>query len=234
MGLNLNINRIIFSSCSKIPGSSQTIDISLLKQIAGRAGRSTKDGYVTAFREKDLQYIKESLGNSVLKGLVPTDFSAPPERLTDTYVFSESEKKIRKACLFPKISDVLEIANKLNEEFKNLNNRKVALYDVFLQFDLHSNSDNLYFIKDLKKALKISYGLRDSLSTIEDQYNFVMAPCKSKEYCLGYLKRFFKEFQNGEGIVRVPQEFFVDKHKYLNRRIILDEIIELQDIHNCN
>lgn len=233
MGLNLNINRIIFSTCSKERGTRQNIEVSLLKQIAGRAGRSSRDGFVTAFREADLQYIRDCLGTSVSKGLVPTDFAAEPEKLSESYEFSETEKAIKKACLFPKISDVLEIANKLNEEFETLDNKKVCLYDVFMQFELHSNSNDLYFIKDLKKALKTSYVLRDTDSSIEVQYNFVMAPCKAKEYCVGYLKRWFDEFKNGEGVVRVPQEFYVEKHRYLNRHVSLDEIIELQDKHNC-
>lgn len=233
MGLNLNINRIIFSTCSKERGNHENIDVSLLKQIAGRAGRSSNDGYVTAFKRNDLEYIKECLGNSVSKGKIPTDFKAPAEKLTEEYIFSENEKKIKQACLFPKISDVLDIANKLNKEFETLDNKKVALYDVFMQFDLHSNSDNLYFIKDLKKALKTSYVLRDSEADIEVQYNFVMAPCKTKEFCVNYLKRYFNEFKNGEGIVKVPQEFYVEKHKYYNRHVKLEEIIELQDKHNC-
>lgn len=233
MGLNLNINRIIFSTCSKERGKRENIEVSLLKQIAGRAGRSSRDGFVTAFREADLQYIRDCLGFSVAKGSVPTDFAAPPHMLTESYEFSESEKKIKKACLFPKISDVLEIANKLNKEFETLDNKKVSLYDVFMQFELHSNSNDLYFIKDLKKALKTSYVLRDTESAIEIQYNFVMAPCKTKEFCVGFLKKWFNEFKNAEGIIRVPQEFHVEKHRYYNRHVKLEEIIELQDKHNC-
>ncbi len=233
MGLNLNINRIIFSTCSKQRDNNVNIDISLLKQIAGRAGRSSRDGYVTAFRQKDLDYIKECLGNSVSKGEVPTDFKAPAEILTKEYIFTENEKKIKQACLFPRISDVLEIANKLTHEYETFNDKKVTLYEVFMQFDLHSNSDNMYFIKNLKKTLKTSYVLRDSYSSIEVQYNFVMAPCKTKEFCTNYLKRFFNEFKNGDGFVNIPHEFHVEKNKYFNRRVSLDEIIELQDIHNC-
>jgi len=233
MGLNLNINRIIFSNCSKQHSNRTNIAASLLKQIAGRAGRSSRDGFVTAFREADLQYIRDCLGNSVAKGQIPTDFAAPPEKLDISYEFSEKERLITKACLFPKISDVLEIANKLNKEFETLDNKKVCLYDVFMQFELHSNSNDLYFIKDLKKALKTSYVLRETETAIEVQYNFVMAPCKTKENCVKYLKRWFEEFKNGVGIVKIPQEFHVEKHKYYNRQVSLDEIIDLQDKHNC-
>lgn len=234
MGLNLNINRIIFSTCSKERGNRENIDVSLLKQIAGRAGRSSRDGFVTAFRESDLEYIRRCLGNSVSKGSVPTDFAAPADKLDESYEFSESEKKITQACLFPKISEVLEIANKLKQQIETLDNKRVCLYDVFMQFELHSNSNDLYFIKDLKKALKTSYVLRDIESSIETQYNFVMAPCKTKESCIKYLKRWFEEYQNGEGIVRIPTEFRVEKHRYFNRHVSLDEIIDLQDKHNSN
>lgn len=233
MGLNLKINRIIFSTCNKTFKKNNFINTSLLKQIAGRAGRSTNDGYVTAFAQRDLEYIRECLGNSVGKGEKPTDFEAPPTLVDDKYNFTETERMIKKACLFPQISDVLEIANKLNKELENVNKSTVTLYDVLLQFDLHSNSDNLYFIKDLKKALKIAEMLRDVESSLENQYNFVMAPCKTKEYCLNYLRKFFVEFNNGLGCVKFPQEFVVDKHKYTNRHISLEEIMLLQNKHNC-
>lgn len=238
MGLNLNINRIIFSTCTKMKSKKQ-IDASLLKQIAGRAGRSTRDGYVTAFTERDLNYIRNTMGGMISKGDTPTNFEEAPAKLSDSYVFSENEKLIKKACLFPKISEVLAIANQLRKELDSFdpdqNKNKITLYEVFMQFELHSSSDNnLYFIKDLKKALKTSHILRDIDSSLEDQYNFVVAPCKTKEYCLHYLKRFFMEFKNGEGIVKIPQEFFVEKHKYIGKHTSLDDILQLQDKHNCN
>ena len=51
MGLNLNISRIVFSSVTKSSkGTVRPITKYEIKQIAGRAGRSTTDGFVTAFK----------------------------------------------------------------------------------------------------------------------------------------------------------------------------------------
>jgi ATP-dependent RNA helicase SUPV3L1/SUV3 len=56
MGLNLNIQRVIFSSLEKTlrRGKRGKIDEHTLKQIAGRAGRYTQDGLITAFSQSDL------------------------------------------------------------------------------------------------------------------------------------------------------------------------------------
>lgn len=231
MGLNLEINRIIFSSVSKF--KSGLLEKSLVKQIAGRAGRSSKDGYVAAMWERDLDHIKDCLGDTVKKGEIPTDFDAPEEILDDFFDFSENQKEIKKACLFPAIQDVLNIASKLQEEFNNLNKNKVSIYDVFLQFDIHSNSNDLYFIKQLKKILKVAYILKDVDSTIEHQFSFVMTPCKTKEICLNTLKQFFIEFKDGNGIVLIPENLCINKKDFLNRKVSVNEIMELQDKNNC-
>ena len=67
MGLNLNIRRIIFHTTVKPPygtkrkGSAQHIDITSIKQIAGRAGRLSSQyefGEVTTWQELDLAYLR--------------------------------------------------------------------------------------------------------------------------------------------------------------------------------
>ena len=65
MGLNLNIKRIIFSTLYKNKGNGfkEKLTDHEIKQIAGRAGRNFKNGFVTAFKSKDLQYLRK-----VLKG----------------------------------------------------------------------------------------------------------------------------------------------------------------------
>ncbi|CAI2384970.1 unnamed protein product [Moneuplotes crassus] len=59
MGLNLNINRIIFTSIEKrIFGKINPLEKTEILQIAGRAGRFHKDGYVSAFTTKTLNKIR--------------------------------------------------------------------------------------------------------------------------------------------------------------------------------
>lgn len=231
MGLNLKINRIIFSEVEK--SKFGRIPKTLVKQIAGRAGRSTSDGYVSAMYPKDLEYIRECLGNTVSKGETPTDFDAPAELLDENYKFTTSQTEIKKACLFPTINDVIKIAKKLQVEFNNLNNKPVSLYDVFLQFDIHSNSNELYFIRNLKEKLKISYVLKDIESSIKYQYLFVMSANRPKEMIVTYLKKFFEDFNNSKGIVLIPEDLYIKKYNYVNRIVTFDEIVDLQDKMQC-
>jgi hypothetical protein len=205
-----------------------------LKQIAGRAGRSSSDGYVTALYPKDLEFIRKVLGNSVRKGKTPTDFNAPPEIVDDNFKFSSEQMQIGKACLFPTISDVINIANKLQVEFNKINNNKVSLYDVFLQFDIHSNSNNLYFIIDLKERMKAAYVLRDIDSSYNDQFAFVMTPSKTKDYNLKFLRKFFIEFNNKSGKVLIPEELYINKLNFVNRVVKMHEINDLQTKLTCN
>ena len=63
MGLNLNIQRVIFSTIEKtISGKKSQIKEHEIKQIGGRAGRHTQDGFVSAFKPLDLRRIRESIG----------------------------------------------------------------------------------------------------------------------------------------------------------------------------
>jgi ATP-dependent RNA helicase SUPV3L1/SUV3 len=68
MGLNLNIRRIVFFKTHKLSNinnylRSVRVDIMLMKQIAGRAGRRGfyDIGYVTTFQERDFEYLKQAL-----------------------------------------------------------------------------------------------------------------------------------------------------------------------------
>ena len=61
MGLNLNINRIIFTTNKKFnkTGKQALLSPSQVLQIAGRAGRYHNDGFVTAFTDSTLRYVRE-------------------------------------------------------------------------------------------------------------------------------------------------------------------------------
>jgi hypothetical protein len=70
MGLNLNIRRIVFHATEKIgdvvANGKQKVEASMMKQIAGRAGRRSsqyKDqGMVTCLHAADMPWLHESLG----------------------------------------------------------------------------------------------------------------------------------------------------------------------------
>lgn len=80
MGLNLSINRIVFSEVVKFDGKKRRqLTISEIKQIGGRAGRgrSSLGGIVTSLDPRDLSLIKSSLNGQPTPlvsraGLMPT------------------------------------------------------------------------------------------------------------------------------------------------------------------
>lgn len=66
MGLNLPVRRIIFMEIEKYDGNTtRALDISEIKQIAGRAGRYGlyESGYVTAMDEQKLRFLKRQWNN---------------------------------------------------------------------------------------------------------------------------------------------------------------------------
>lgn len=120
MGMNLNIQRILFTQLSAMIGkrnhnSSQGQVMKKLKdmqiqQIAGRAGRYFETGTVSAFNEKDLRRIGEALD-----GL---DYCSVEQKKTKKFyknlnhlrsyrvedldqIQIDDEQQIKKACLFP-------------------------------------------------------------------------------------------------------------------------------------
>ena len=80
MGLNLNINRIIFASMTKFDGKSvRSLEPTEVKQIAGRAGRYKsrfEHGEVTVLHEQDLPALRRALNAPLqplaMAGLAPT------------------------------------------------------------------------------------------------------------------------------------------------------------------
>ncbi len=66
MGLNLPVRRIVFMETEKYDGNTtRALDISEIKQIAGRAGRYGlyESGYVTAMDEQKLRFLKKQWNN---------------------------------------------------------------------------------------------------------------------------------------------------------------------------
>ncbi len=69
MGLNLPVRRIVFMEIEKYDGNTtRALDISEIKQIAGRAGRYGlyESGYVTAMDEQKLRFLQRQWNNEEL------------------------------------------------------------------------------------------------------------------------------------------------------------------------
>ena len=120
----------------------------------------------------------------------------------------------------------------MNKELHRTEENSVSLIEVLNLFESFSSSNNIYFIKNLKKTLKTANFLRDIKAPINLHYSFVLSPCKTKEYCLEYLKKYFKDFVELKR-VEIPESLLVNKAKYSGRNVSPLEMIELQKIHNC-
>ena len=109
MGLNLSINRIVFSEVAKYDGKQRRrLTISEIKQIGGRAGRGKngQGGIVTSLDPRGLQVIKESLNGQATPivskaGLMPSLeqfelFAAAlaPRALIEELVDKETKKRV--------------------------------------------------------------------------------------------------------------------------------------------
>ncbi|ORZ26832.1 P-loop containing nucleoside triphosphate hydrolase protein [Catenaria anguillulae PL171] len=153
MGLNLAINRVIFTTTRKYDGvSEQYLSISALKQIAGRAGRYGLDhgsahGTVTAFRPNDLRYIHETLP------LTPPDLTS--------------------AGLQPTPDMIEAFAQQLPHE---------PLTGLLEKFQaLARLNGEMYFMCNLDDQCKLADRLKHlKHMAIRDQYLFVLAPVNTR------------------------------------------------------
>nr|CCA20210.1 ATPdependent RNA helicase SUPV3L1 putative [Albugo laibachii Nc14] len=153
MGLNLNIRRIIFSNVKKYNGASggmADISPSLVKQIAGRAGRYGTQfadvGKVSSFRKEDLDYIR-------------TSFYEPLTPLRSAGLFPNSEQMEQFAAHLPGVTDLAELVDK---------------------YVMLARLDGEYFMcnhADLKESADL---LKDIPLVLSDRFTFCMAPLNTR------------------------------------------------------
>lgn len=140
----MNINRIIFSSIVKRKGQDlfEKLTEFEVRQISGRAGRNENDGFVNAFNQSDLDYVRHCLKKSttVKSKKVNEEFN-----LTDNphFNFTKTELLIEKACLFPPLQTILDFADALSK-FTNKPINKISLSDVLHKYIVLINQVRIY------------------------------------------------------------------------------------------
>jgi len=102
MGVNLKIRRIIFQTLTRMGSAGELvrIDDNEIRQIAGRAGRYTENGYVACMKPADLKVVKKALRNVNSKvrkdvsvhGVVEVNTITQIKK-TDAEEFTEIEKE---------------------------------------------------------------------------------------------------------------------------------------------
>lgn len=146
MGLNLPISRIVFTTAEKFDGVEVApIDPSLVKQIAGRAGRfgHFNEGYVTAIDGGALSYIRHCLNASTKIG--KTKLAVAPNVAQLTLLSKEAgigkvskalttwrskllqdDQQFEAASMFERIDLVME----METQFPNLTFEDIAHYSM--------------------------------------------------------------------------------------------------------
>lgn len=118
MGLNLPIRRVVFADISKFNGNEFDVcDNSLIRQIAGRAGRYGKfeEGYVTATTPEALKIIKEALEEK--NPLLHVDkFQISPNKSAIVQIGNETGTND-----LIKVFHILSASMKKNKHFKMMN-----------------------------------------------------------------------------------------------------------------
>ena len=220
MGLNLKINRIVFSGINKFNGSEvENLTTSQVKQIAGRAGRfsvehGSREGLVTALQRSSLLYIKECLELPIAE--------------------------LEKACLWP-----TDLVWKYYMTNYSTTSPLSETLSRFISSTSNFKSD-LYFLADLE----VKTGILDIISkdkllknmTIDDQLTLSETPISihgpmNRELVIPTVKKFFKTIV--ERSCKTVFDFgFLDLHllsakPMLNKniKIPLGNVEQLESMH---
>ncbi|KAG2372963.1 hypothetical protein C9374_012993 [Naegleria lovaniensis] len=201
MGLNLNIKRVVFYKMSKFENAKQSnapLEPSLVKQIAGRAGRRGfhEHGQVTTFFDTDLEYLHQCMNSP--------------------------NTAIEQAGLFPEWSQIEEFA----KVYKNLKDNDeitaIPIRDVLEKFFSLSKIHKDFFFCDVQETLELAAAIDEAgpNMTLKQKFDFVNAPVPGFDRAKEMHIRYVEDFSNPK-IATVP--LHIDLQNILR---ILDKIRE--------
>jgi ATP-dependent RNA helicase SUPV3L1/SUV3 len=228
LGMNLNIKRIIFSSItkfSKIDGGMTKLQPNHLRQIAGRAGRSHLKGFVSAINRRDLEYIRECIGN---------DHQKSKTTQSDNADFTPRESEIKKAIIFPPIDIILDFASTLNN-FYARDPKYVPddLGTILTKFKFFSKVDELYEFRDVEKYMEIAKELSDvNDASLYHVLMFTLSPVNVVPRTLFYLRKFLKDLVH-KSIVKVPMDIILSIQEFELRKVF-EDLNYYEELHNGN
>ena len=152
IGLNLEIQRIVFTDLDKYNGFEfANITTDLFKQIAGRAGRYKKydEGFVTICEDLAYKYS-------------PKEWS----KYTDT--LHHQEKDIEKIYFFPELEHLLKIADELNE--------RENIKKIIKTYETHFQDTTGLFIKNFSFIEENLEMINNKPLSLENKYRLLFAP----------------------------------------------------------
>lgn len=237
--MNLRIKRIIFSTIRKNDGEKiRILTESEIKQIAGRAGRSTTTGLVSAMNCEDLKYIKEVITNSNHtkdeRNIEIVDILSGDKQL-NKYTFTKSETELNNAYLFPPLTTLLEFTSALSKLYTvedEIENTELSLVDIFNKFEFFSRVDNNFILKDLNKVIKIAKFLRPiEKASIENHYMFSISPVKVSITTMFYLREYLRDMITKQ-VVKVPKTCNISMKDFKTEAFSMKKLNYYEDLHN--
>lgn len=251
LGLNLKIRRVIFSQITKRDHQGVRLLTEFeVKQIAGRAGRSENQGHVSAFKSRDLDFIRTCCSRTrhhrekrkvaqvvVYDGQDDEEISKEPSKQENDYDFKKDETLIQKACLFPPLQIIEEFSDSFLK-FKNTSNSEKykrmhpSLSETLQQFENIGKLSDLYFMKNLSELLKIHKIIEDvHEADIKTQYFFTICPIRVTPNSSKYLHFFLVQFVK-YSMVKLPQDFHLQNKNFTKAIYKMHELPTFEEVYN--
>ena len=207
MGLNLNIGRVIFhTTIKKGEDAAYFVEPSQVKQIAGRAGRLSskyKVGYVTAWQEADLAYIRAVMQWDVQAldraGIFPSVqqieiFSeqlrkmGEEDRAAAAVSVAEADADLDHDALKPtgtgkksKKTQAAAFASTITAPTSPVNEKNIRLSAVLDRFTQASQLDGRFFLCDHENMNLVGNWLHTVPLTLADRFVFSNAPVSTRD-----------------------------------------------------
>lgn len=168
MGLNYNINRVIFMETKKRDklGRRDLLPHEI-KQIAGRAGRNMREGFVTGCDMQSWTHLQKSFNFGL-------------------------EETIKKAGLFPNYEQLIEFAENYYDTIEG-----ISYSTLLVQFSKLAILENIYFLESIKETCVVANALKSIGLSLQEMHIFCKAPVKlDNPFSLSILKRYANEYKS--------------------------------------
>lgn len=200
MGLNLNIRRVIFSSCEKFDGvERRSLLPSEIRQISGRAGRYNSmypTGYINTFGVEDLNYVKQCTAGNICEYLDMRAMIAPTVEQISAF-----------SVLKPQL----------------------LFSQLLLEFiELAKLSSDIYGMADTTTQYKLAIMIDHIDLTLDDHFTFSLAPVDVKSTIqLQQLVKYAQNFStHGKVPIDIPDSLQYETRGLLSRLELQYKIVD--------
>jgi len=206
-GLNLNINRVIFTSLRKFDGrASRSLTPSEIKQVGGRAGRKWNAGCITAATHQDLQKIRKAL----LSKASPLESFRVSPMLEHLEVYEDQYS----------LPEMLELFQDYYQP-ERLTTRK--------SMDSNKRNNNIFSMSDLGDRIDLSQHLEEIHPlSFSERYVFSMAPCDIKsESSINTFKELVRKYASGSRRIECPHVRIISYPRTIEELKIVEQTFQI-------